>query len=182
MSLVYQFRVSEYLNNIESSNLWKLYNSVQFLFSCSVVSNYLQPHGLQHTRLPCPSQSPWVCSNSCPLSRWCHPTISSSVVPFSSSSQSFPASESFPLSQLFTSGGQNIGVSASVLPMNVQDWFPLGFTGLIPLLSKELSRVLSSTRVWRHQFVSTQAECMTNGKTIALDCTDLCWQSNVSVF
>ena len=109
------------------------------MFSSSVMSDSLQPHGLQHTRLHFPSPSPGVCSNSCPLSWWGHPTISSSVAPFSSCLQPFPASESFPMSQLFTSGGQSIGVSASasVLPMNIQDWFPLGLTGLISLLSKD---------------------------------------------
>ena len=97
----------------------------------SVMSYSLQPHGLQHTRFPCPSPTPEAYSNSCPLSQWCHPTISSSVIPFSSCPQSFPASGSFPVSQLFTSGGQSIGVSASasVLPMNIWDWFPLGWTG-----------------------------------------------------
>ena len=107
----------------------------------------LQSQGLQHTRLPCPSLSPRVCSNSCPSSRWCHPTISSSVVPFSSCLQSFQASGSFPMSQFFTSGGQSIGVSASasVLLMNIQDWLPLGLTGSISLLSKGLSRVFSTT-------------------------------------
>ena len=115
------------------------------LFRCSVVSNSLQLHGLQHVRLPCPSSSPGVYSNSCPLSRWCHPTISSFVVPFSSCLQSFPASGSFQMSQLFTSGGQNIGVSSSppVFPMNTQDWSPLGWTGWISLQSKGLSRVFS---------------------------------------
>ena len=114
------------------------------MFCHSVVSSSLQSHGLQHFGLPCPSPSPGACSNSCPLSWWCHPTISSSVAPFSSCLQSFPASGSFPMSWLFTSDGQNIGVSASatVLPMNVQDWFPLGLTDLI-LLSKGLSRVFS---------------------------------------
>ena len=99
------------------------------LFSRSVVSNSLRPHGLQHTRLPCPSPSLGVCSNSCPLSWWCHPIISSSVIPFSSCLQSFPASGSFPMSQFFSSGGQSIGASASasVLPMNIRNWFPLGF-------------------------------------------------------
>jgi len=107
--------------------------SVQF--SCSVTSNSLQPHGLQHARPPCPSPTPGVYSNSCPLSRWCHPTISSSVIPFSSYLQSFPSSESFPMSQLFASGGQSTGVSilTSVLPVNIQDWFPLGLTGWISL-------------------------------------------------
>ena len=128
------------------------------LFSCSVVSNSLRPHGLQHARLPCPSPSPRACSNSCPLSRWCHPTISSSVVPFSSCLQSFPASGSFLMGQLFASGGQSIGTSASaaVLPMNTQDWSPLGWTGLIFLLSKGLSRVFFNTTVQKHQFYSAQ--------------------------
>ena len=105
----------------------------QYQFSHSVMSDSLWPHGLQHARLPCPSSTPRVCSNSCPSSSWCHPTISSSVLPFSSCLQSFPAAGSFPMSQFFTSGGQNIGVSvsASVLPMNIQVWFPLGWTGLI---------------------------------------------------
>ena len=104
--------------------------SSRLLFSCSVMSTSLKPYGQEHARLPCPSPSPRVCSNSCPLSRWCHPTVSSSVTPFSSCPQSFPASGSFPMSQLFTSGGQSIGTpaSASVLPMNIQDWFPLRLT------------------------------------------------------
>ena len=108
-------------------------SSVQF--SHTVVSDSLQPHGLQHTRLPCPSPTPGACSNSCPSSWWCHPTISSSVIPFSSCLQSFSASGSFPVSQLFAPGGQSIGVSASasVLPMDIQDWFPLGWTGWISL-------------------------------------------------
>ena len=105
----------------------------------------LGPRELQHTRLPCPSLSRKVCSNSCPLSQWCHPTISSSVTPFSSCLQAFPAPESFPKSQLFASGGQSTGASVSVLPMNIQGWFPLGLTGLISMLSKGLSRVFSST-------------------------------------
>ena len=127
-----------------------------FVFSLSV-SNCLWPHGLQHTRLPCPLLSPGVCSNSCPLSQWCHPTISSSVTPFSSCPQSFPASESFPISWLFASGGQSIGASAStsVLPMNIQGWFPLELTGLI-LRSKGLSIVFSSTTVQKHQFFNAQ--------------------------
>ena len=109
-------------------------------FSCSVMSDSLQPHGLQHARLPCPSPVPRACSNSCPLSRWCHPTISSSIVPFSSRLQSFPASGSFLVNQFFASWGQSIGVSASasVLPVNMQDWFPLGLTGLVSLQSKGL--------------------------------------------
>ena len=116
------------------------------LFSCSVISDYLRSHGLQHARLPCPSPTPGACSNSCPSSQWCHPTISSSVIPFSSCLQSFPPSGSFPMSQFFPSGGQSIGVSAStsVLPMNIQDW-SLGWTGWISLQSKGLSRVFSST-------------------------------------
>ena len=128
------------------------YPSVQF--SRSVVSDSLWHHGLQHARPPCPLPTPGVYPNSCPLSRWCHPTISSSVVPFSCL-QSFPASGSFPMSQLFTSGGQSIGASASVLPTNNQDWFPLGWTGYISLLSKGLSRVFSNTRFQKHQFFSS---------------------------
>ena len=105
-------------------------------------------------RPPCPSPTPRACSNSCPSSQWCHPTISTSVVPFSSCPQSFPASGSFPMSQFFTSGGESIGVSASalILPMNIQDWFPLGWTGWISLLSKWLSRVFSNITVQKHQF------------------------------
>ena len=128
------------------------------LFSCSVVSYSLWPRGLQQARLPCPSLSPGVCSNSRPLSRWCYPTISFSVVPFSSGLQSFPESGSFPMSQCFASGGQSIGVSASasVLPINVQDWSPLGWTGLISLQSKGLSKVFFNTTVKKHQFFGTQ--------------------------
>ena len=131
-------------------------SSVQF--SCSVVSDSLRLHGLQHTRLPCPSPTPRACSNSCSSSWWCHTTISSSVIPFSSHLQSFPASGSFPMSQFFASGGQSIGVSASasVLPMNIQDWFPLGWTGWISLQSKGLSRVFSNTTVQKHQFFCAQ--------------------------
>ena len=124
----------------------------------SIISNSLCPHALQHTRPPCPSPTPRVYSNSCPLSQWCHPTISASVVPFSSCLQSFPASGSFQMSQYFASGGQSIGVSASasVLPVNIQDWFPLGWTGWISLLSKGLSRVFSNTTVQKHQFFCAQ--------------------------
>ena len=131
-------------------------DSVQF--SCSVMSNSLRPHGLQHTRPPCPLPTPGVYPDPCPSSWWCHPTISSSVVPFSSWPQSFPASQSFQMSQLFAWGSQSIGVSAStsVLPMNTQDWSPLGWTGWISLQSKGLSRVLSNTTVQKHQFFSTQ--------------------------
>ena len=121
-------------------------------FTRSVMSDSLQPHGLQHARLPCPSPTSRVCSNSCPSGRWCHPAISSSVVPFSSCLQSFPALGSFPRSQFFSSRGQSIGVSAPVLPMNIQDCFPLGLTGLIFLKSKGLSRVYSNTTVQKHQF------------------------------
>ena len=121
------------------------------------MSNSLQPHGLQHARLPCPLPTPRVYSNSCPSSWWCHPTISSSVIPFSCL-QSFPASGSCQMSQFFISGGQMIWVSASisVLPMNIQDWFPLGWTGWISLQSKRLSRVFSNTTVQKHQFFSAQ--------------------------
>ena len=126
------------------------HSSVQF--SHSVMSNSLQPHGLQQARLPCPSPTPRVYSNSCPLSQWCHPTISSSVVPFSSCFHSFPASGSFPISQFFTSGSGSTRVSAStsVLPMNIQDWFPLGLTGLLFWQSKRLERVFSNTTVQKH--------------------------------
>ena len=132
---------------------WK---SVQF--SRSVMSDSFRPHELQQARLLCPSPTPRAYSNSCPLSQSCHPTISSSVIPFSSCLQSFPASGSFPMSYFFISDGQSIGVSASasVLPMNIQDWFPLGWTGWISLQSKGLSRVFSSTTVQKHQFFSAQ--------------------------
>ena len=132
-----------------------LVTSVQF--SRSVVSDSLWPHEPQHARPPCPSPTPGVHPNPCLLSRWCHPTISFSVIPFSHL-QSFPAWGSFQVSQLFTSGGQSIGVSAStpVLPMNIQDWFPLGWTGWISLQSKGLSRVFSNTRVQKHQFFGAQ--------------------------
>ena len=142
------------------------------------MSNSLQPHGLQHTRPPCPSPTPGVYLNSCPLSPWCHPTISSSVVPFSSCPQSFPASGSFLLSWLFTLGGKSIGTAApaSVLPMNTQDWSALGWTGWISLQSKGLLRVLSNTTVQkasmlRHSgffIVQLSHPYMTTGKTIAL--------------
>ena len=124
----------------------------------------LPPHGLPHARLPCPSPVPRVYPNSCPLSQWHHPTISSSVVPFSSHLQSFPASGSFQMSQLFTSGGWSIGVSAStsVLPMNIQDWFPLGWTDWISLQSKGLSRVFSNTTVQNKQFFGTQLSSQSN--------------------
>ena len=136
------------------------YICIYVQFSCSVVSDSATPapHGLQHTRPPCPSPTPRAYPNSCPLSRWCRPTISSSVVPFSSHLQSFPASGSFLVSQLFASGDQSIGVSAStsVLPVNTQDWFPLGWTGWISLQAKGLSRVFSNTTVQKHQFFGAQ--------------------------
>ena len=133
-------------------------------FSCSVVSNFLWPHGLQHARPPCPSPTCGVYSNSRPLSQWCHPTISSSVIPFSSHLQSFPTSGSFPVSQFFTLGGRSIGVPAptSVLPMNIQDCSPLGCTDLISLQSKGLSRVFSNTTVQKHQFFGAQLSSESN--------------------
>ena len=134
-------------NSYVKVHIYRTFSSVQF--SRSAVSDSLQPHGLQQARLPCPSPTPRACSNSCPSSRWCHPTISSSVVPFSSCLQSFPVSGSFQMCNFFTSGGQSIGVSASasVLTRNIQDWFPLGWSGLISLQSKGLSRVFSNTTV-----------------------------------
>ena len=133
------------------------------LFSRSVVTDSSWPHGPHHARFPCPSLSPGVCSNSCPLSRWCHPTISSFVTPFSSGFQSSPGSESFPMSRLFTLGGQSIdGASPSILPINIQGWSPLGLTGLISLLSKGLSRVFSSTTIQKHQFSSSQPSLWSN--------------------
>ena len=122
------------------------------------MSDSLRTHGMQHARPPCPFPTPGVYSNSCPLNQWCHPTISSSVVPFSSCLQSFPASGSFPMSQFFTSVGQSTGASASasILPMNTQGWSPLGWTGWISLQSKGLSRVFSNTTVQKHQFFGIQ--------------------------
>ena len=148
--------------------VWKsafLQNSCQSFYGLgwlssvqSVVSDSLRPHEPQHTRPPCPSPTPRVYPNSCPLSRWCHPTISSSVIPFSSCPQSLPASGAFLMSQFFTWGGQSIGVSAStsVLPMNTQDWSPLGWTGWMSLQSKRLSRVFFNTTVEKHQFFCAQ--------------------------
>ena len=128
------------------------------LFSCQVMSDAPLPHGLHHARLPCSSLSPRICSNSCPLSQWCHPPIPSYAIAFSSCLQSFPASGYFPMNWLFESGGQSIGVSASVsvLSMDIQSWFPLGLTGLISLLSKWFSRVFSSITIWKHPFFSAQ--------------------------
>ena len=139
-------------------------NQLSVQFSCSVVSDSLWSQGLQHASPPCLSPTPGVYPNSCSLSQWCHPTISSSVIPFSSRLQSFPASESFQMSQLFTSGGQSIGVSASasVLSMNTQNWAPLGWTGWISLQSKGLSRVFSNTTVQKHQFFGTQLSSKSN--------------------
>ena len=133
-------------------------NTYQYQFSHSVMSDSLQLHGLQHARPPCPSPTPRVYSNWCPLSQWCHPTISSSVLPFSSCLQSFPASGSFEMNQFFATGTQSIGVSASasVLPTNIQDWFILGWTGWIFLQSKGVSRVFSNTTVQKHKFFDTQ--------------------------
>ena len=158
------------------------------------MSDSLRPHGLQHARLPCPPPTSKACSNSCPSSRWYHPTISSSVVPMSLHLQCFPASRPLQMNQFFTSGGQSIGVSASAsgLPMNIQDWFPLGLTGWFSLQSKGLSRVFSNTTVQNHQFLGTQLSLQSNShihtwqpeKTkLWLDLTRLlCWQSNVSAF
>ena len=152
------------------------FSSFSSLFNCSVVSDYLWPQGMQHTRLPFSSPSPRVCSNSCSLSQWCQASIWSSVIPFFSCLHSFPASGSLPMSQLFASGGQSIGASASVLPMNIQGWFPLGWTGLISFLSKGLSRVFSNTTVQKRQFFGTPFllssyhihPYMTTGKTKVL--------------
>ena len=162
--------------------------SVQF--SRSVVSNSVTRES-QHARPPCPSPTPGVYSNSCAWSRWCHPAISSSAVPFSSGPQSLPASGSFPMSQLFAWGGQSIGVSAStsVLPMNTQDWSPLGWTDWISLQTKGLSRVFSNTTVQSINFSAlsflhspTLTSIHDHWKNHSLDETDLCWQSNVSAF
>ena len=163
------------------------FSSVQLL-SCV---RLLQPHESQHARPPCPSPTPGVYSNSCPWSRWCHSAISSNVIPFSSCPQSLPASGSFPTSQLFPWGGQSIGVSASasVRPMNTQDWSPLGWTGWISLQSKGPSRVFSNTIVQKHQFLvlsflhnPTLTSKHDYWKNHSLDQTDLCWQSNASAF
>ena len=142
------------------------------------MSNSLRPHGRQHTRPPCPSPTPGVYSNSCPLSQWYHPTIWSSVIPFSSHLQSFPASGSFQISQFFTSGGQGTrdSASTSVLPMNIQDWSPLGWTGCISLLSKGLSKIFSSTTVW-NQFFCAQPSLRSSSHihTWLLEKTQLWW-------
>ena len=150
-------------NVLECLGRWHFKN-VSVQFSHSVVSDSLKPHELQHARPPCPSPTPGVHSNSCPSSRWCHPVISSSVVPFSCCPQSLPASGSFPMSQLFAFGGQSTGVSAlaSFLPKNTQGWSPLEWTGWISLQSKRLSRVFSNTTVQKHQFFSTQLSSQSN--------------------
>ena len=166
-----------------------MYVSLQF--SCSGISDSFRPRGLHHTRLPCPSPSPRACSHSCSFSQSCHPTILSSVVPFSSCLQSFPALGSFLISWLIALGSQSIGASASaaLLPMNIQDWFHLRLTGLIPLQSKGLSRVFPSTTVQKHQFFSAQllyGPTLTSihdyWKNHSFDWMDLCWPSNVSAF
>ena len=147
-----------YLNIAKFFRIWLKLSASLKLMPFSSVTQSCPTLCDQHSRLPCPSPTPRACSNSCPLSRWCHPIISSSVIPFSSCLQSFPVSGSFLVSQFFASGGQSIGASASasVLPMNIQDWFPVGWTGWISLLFKGLSRVLSNTTVQKHQFFSTQ--------------------------
>ena len=165
------FFLSHFTNNLQNNIMIMRNNYIRTIkeefknqFGRSVVSNSLWPHELQQARPPCPSQTPGVHSNSCPLGRWCHPDISSSVVPLSSCPQSLPASKSFPMSQLFTSGGQIIGVSAlaSVLPKNTQDWSPLEWTGWISLQSKGLSRVFSNTIVQTHQFFGAQLTSQSN--------------------
>ena len=167
-------------------NIKIAFSSVQF--SRSVVSNSLWSHEPQHARPPCPSQTPWVYSNSCPSSRWCHPAVSSSIIPFSSCPQSLPASGSFPMSQLFAWGSQSIGVSAlaSVFPVNTQDWWSLGWTGWISLQSKELSRVFNIT-FQKHQFFGSQLSSQSNSHIHIWPLEKpypwlvrLCWQSNVS--
>ena len=145
--------------------LWRKLSTKELMFlNCGVGDDSWESHGLQHARPPCPSPTPRVYSNSCALSQWCHPKISSFVVPLFSHLQSFPTSGSFQISQLFTSGSQNIGVSdsTSVLPMNTQDWSPLGWTGWISLQSKGLSRVFSNTTVQKHQFFGAQLSSWSN--------------------
>ena len=167
----HRMAISEWMNMHGVSpplwlNLEFLINSSLVQFSCSVVSDSLRPHKLQHARPPCPSPTPEVHSNSRPSSQWCHSAISPSVVPFSSCPQSLLASESFPMSQLFAWGGQSTGVSAlaSVLPINTQDWSPLEWTDWISLQSKGLSRVFSNTTVQKHQFFGTQLSSQSNSR------------------
>ena len=152
------------------------------------MSNSLRPHELHHARVPCPSATPRACSNSWPSGQWSLPTISSSVVPFSCL-QSFPASGSFPVSWLFSTDGQSIRASASVLPLNIQGWFPLGLTDLISLLSKGLSRVFSSITVWKHQFLGAQPSLWSTShshtwllENHSFGYTNLCQQSDISSF
>ena len=159
---------------------WKNIFSVSYQIKCalaqfsrSVVSDSLRLHG--HSRFPCPLLSPRACSNSCPSSWWCYPTISSSIVPFSSCLQSFPLSGSFPVSQRLTSGGQSIGASASVLPVNIQGWFPLGLSGLNSLQSKGLSRVFFSTTAGKHQFFCTQLALWSDSRDLFLHFVDVMW-------
>ena len=158
----YQF-FSTQLSSQSSSHISQLLLMVQFS-SVTQLCLTLRPHGLQHARLLCPSPTPRVHPNPCPLSWWCHPTILSSIVPFSACPQSFPVSAPFQMSQLFESGGQSIRVSAStsVLPLNIQDWFLLGWTGWISLQSKGLSRVFTNTTAQKHQFFSTQSSSQSN--------------------
>ena len=170
---------------------FNLYNRLQFhpyQFSRSVVSDIFWHHGLQHTRFPCPSPAPRTCSNSCPSNQWCHPTITFSVIPFSSCLQSFPASGTFPMSQFFASGGQSIGASASVsvLKMSIQDWSPLGWTRWISLQSKGLSRVFSNitvqsinSSVLSFLYSPTLTSIHDYWKNRNFDYMDLCQQSNV---
>ena len=176
--------------NSSAAKIMAVFHSAQFS-SVAQLCLTLRPHELQHARPPCPSPAPRVYSNSCPSSWWCHPAISSSVVPFSSCPQSFPTSGSFPMSQLFTWGGQSIGVSASasVLPVNTQDWPPLGWTGWISLQSKGLSRAFFNTTAQMYQFSAlrfphspTLTSIHDHWKNHSLDQTDLCWQSNLSAF
>ena len=169
-----------------------IYLTVKFtllLFSLLAMSDSLWPHGLQHTRPPYPSPSTRACPNSCTLSWWCYPTTSSSVVPFPSCPQSFPTTGSFPMSRLFASGDQSIGASASVFPVNIQDWFHLGLNNMISLQLKVHSRVFSNTTV---QSINSLAPTLLYGPTLtsvldywknhSFDYTDLCWQNNVSAF
>ena len=160
-SLFYALAHTKHSKNGQWKNEWE---STPVQFSSSVMSDSLWPHESQHARPPCPSPIPRVYPNSCPSSQWRHPDISSSVIPFSSFPQSLPASGSFPMSQVFSWGGQNIGVLASalVLPMNTQDWSPLGWTGWISLQSKGLSRVFSNTTVQKHQFFGAQLSSQSN--------------------
>ena len=159
------------------------------LFSRSVISNFLWPHGLQQAKLPCPSSSPRAYSNSCSLSRWCHPKIWSSVVPFSYCFLSFPVSGSFPMNWLFVPGNPSIGTSPSGLPMNIQGWFSLRLIGLISLQSKGHSTVFPNTTAWKHQFFGTQSfysPSLTSihdyWKNHSFDCMDLCWHCKVPAF